>query len=363
VQIDFHHTVTYALARLAGFSHSDAVIIAYAAQYVDDAQNRGTVEFDNGQKFDRIASSHEIWDITNCQIVEDYQVWVPFHFLPGNGGRYAGEGGDLSLAQKLICTPDSPLATDVRNACFATRGERNSLHRLGITTHVYADTWAHKLFAGVYDPINFAEDISHSSDVYQNLLDEWKSCFVRNTVKVGHGAVLKHPDLPFLVWSYKNGYGQTVPRNNPQEFIEACDRTFELYVSYRVDAQPKVFLPRDRELIYESLCGFNSEDSGTRYRQWIDLISSGRFSFGALTADQARELSYAPKGIGSWKYLALGTTADRDEPNEKYRYSPSFDHSDWKLFHEALKAHQAAVLSLLPSYGIPTTLALQGAAV
>ncbi len=39
MQIDFHHTVTYVIARLAGFSQTEAGVIAYSAQYVDDAVN------------------------------------------------------------------------------------------------------------------------------------------------------------------------------------------------------------------------------------------------------------------------------------------------------------------------------------
>jgi len=33
MQIDFHHGVTYVVARLAGFEHKAASIIAYCAQY------------------------------------------------------------------------------------------------------------------------------------------------------------------------------------------------------------------------------------------------------------------------------------------------------------------------------------------
>ena len=59
MQIDFHHAVTYVLARLAGFPHDDAHIIAYAAQYVDDANNSGLIEFaDVAPPFYHIASAH-----------------------------------------------------------------------------------------------------------------------------------------------------------------------------------------------------------------------------------------------------------------------------------------------------------------
>ena len=37
METDFHHTVTYVTARLAGFGREDAGTIARSAQYVDDA--------------------------------------------------------------------------------------------------------------------------------------------------------------------------------------------------------------------------------------------------------------------------------------------------------------------------------------
>ena len=53
MQIDFHHGATYVIARLAGFDADDALTVAYAAQYVDDATNSGVVKFDNDALYAR----------------------------------------------------------------------------------------------------------------------------------------------------------------------------------------------------------------------------------------------------------------------------------------------------------------------
>ena len=63
MQIDFHHTATYVVARLAGFAHNEASTIAYASQYVDDSTNKGTILFDNGKTYERIASAHKVFDV------------------------------------------------------------------------------------------------------------------------------------------------------------------------------------------------------------------------------------------------------------------------------------------------------------
>lgn len=349
MQIDFHHAVTYVLSRLAGFVHPDAVIIAYAAQYVDDAQNRGTIHFVDGRSYDHIASSHEVLDPKNLVPQEDYEVWVPFHFLPGNAGEPRGLGLEVPLERRLTCLPDSPLATDMLKAAIATRGQLGSLHRLGITTHVYADTWAHQRFSGERHHINHALDETH-----EGFEERAKTTGIANAVGLGHGAVSVHPDQPFRIWKYINWQGVPVPRPNPDIFLHACERIFEFHLAYRGEGGARSLSSADRSVLQASLAGFTSEDENDRHRRWLDLVHSGAFSFGALTDAERQDLEYIPKGVGSWKYAALGTTAKIDTGDEQYVYQESFETSNWKLFHDALKAHQAQVLrEIMPAYGLP----------
>jgi hypothetical protein len=84
-----------------------------------------------------------------------------------------------------------------------------------------------------------------------------------------------------------------------------------------------------------------------RHHKWLDAISQGKFSFGDANVD------YIPKGQGSWKYQALRTEKAVDKDNEIFHYHPSFLVSNWKLFHDALQAHQFYIIhDLLPKYGI-----------
>ena len=154
MQIDGHHTLTYVTARLAGYSRPKASIIAYSAQYVDDATNAGIINFKNGAMYKRISSAHKMLDYRNSDELANHQVWVPFHFLPGNGGKRAGENPEGTFIRKLVCFPDSHVARDMLRACARDMGKSYALHRLGITMHVYADTWAHQGFAGVNHKIN-----------------------------------------------------------------------------------------------------------------------------------------------------------------------------------------------------------------
>jgi len=352
MQIDFHHTVTYVLARLAGFAHQEAVIVAHSAQYVDDAQNRGIILFDNGNKYNHIASSHSVTDVPhNLNNVEDYQVWVPFHFLPGNNGQPAGQGKDVSINQRMLCQPDSFVAADLCRAALATKGDQNTLHRLGITIHVYGDTWAHQRFCGFEDHLNTSHDESQEGFL------ERVEAFAAEIASLGHGDVSVHPDQPFRTWKYRDSDNKEVSRSNLDIFIQACDRIFQFLMAYRgAGGTHTQMVAQDRERLLSSLKSFDSENAETRHQQWLDLLAHGGFSFNALTQEQVLDLQYVPKGIGSWKYEALGTEASTDYEGQIFPYKESFETSNWKLFHDALKAHQTEVLNkLLPEYGLPNS--------
>jgi hypothetical protein len=121
MQIDFHDGVTYIVARLAGFEHEGASIVAYCAQYVDDAINAGLIQFDNGTICSRISWAHKMLDYRNFQELVNYQVWIPFHFLPGNGTKKAGEDPEGKFIEELICRPNSDVAQQMVRECIQHR--------------------------------------------------------------------------------------------------------------------------------------------------------------------------------------------------------------------------------------------------
>lgn len=361
MQIDFHHAVTYVLSRLAGFSHEDSRVISYAAQYVDDSVNKGTIRFDNGQTYDHIASSHKTFDVANnIMNTEDYSVWVPFHFLPGNNGAIAGQAQDIPPVQRLLCQPDSPLAVAMLDACKARKGSRNGLHRLGITTHVFADTFAHQRFAGIRHDVNKANAIEiHSITVEEMKLKGLANVVSLTEINLGHGSVATFPDLPFLQWTYNDNYGKPFPRKNHQIFMDACEKIFQFYSIYLGKDPSSSLNPQDHELISGSLFEFSETDGSAREARWMELLGKGGFTFGPLTSRELADIQYAEKGEGSWKWKALGTPDPLDTPDRVFSYTPVFEVSDWRLFHEALKEHRTLVLEqLIPSFGIPSLDAL-----
>ncbi len=357
MQIDFHHAVTYVVARLAGFSYQEAATVAHAAQYVDDATVSNELRFKSGGGYSWAASAHKMLDYKNFVELANARVWIPFHFFPGNDGQPAGSnpnGADFATA--LICRPNSPPVQDMVRRCIASHNAPNALHRFGIAMHVYVDTWAHQGFVGITHKLNMVHDLedddpnaekwsSRVRNYFKDKLEKMTSHAIDH-LPLGHGAALSHPDLPFLKWGYTNGLGKRIERNNPHDFMVAVDQMFARMVEFRVargaTTAPSGIRKRDRDQIKKNFADFTSREGDVRHAQWVASIRGGAFSFG-------KEIpAYVAKGPGSWKHAALG-----DDPTENHHYSNHFLNSDWKRFHDALQAHRLMVLNeLLPAYGI-----------
>jgi hypothetical protein len=325
MQIDFHHAVTYVVARNAGFSHDEADKIAYVAQYVDDAIINGTICFNNGAMYTRISSAHKTLDFVNLDNIENHLVWLPFHFLPGNGGSTVfGAVGDHFI-KKIVCLPgnESLIANDLLNAALADRGKQNDLHRLGVTMHVYADTWAHQGFAGVINDINKVNDINASLEI-----DFLEKIEKKAAPALGHGQALTLPDMPFLIWDYKNG-DKKISRNNTEFFCAAAVEMCKFMQKYR-DQHENGLNEDDAAEMRRLFSDVKDEDETIRHKEWLKAIKKGNFSFGPA------EITYDATGENSWKARALGTSDDTRE----YEYQDAFLASDWKMFHDALQQHR-----------------------
>ena len=350
MQIDFHHAVTYVVARFAGFDHDRARIVAHSAQYVDDATNGGEIRFDNGAMYHRISSAHKMLDYRNLEALANHRAWIPFHFLPGNNGKQAHENVEGEFINKIVCRPNSPVAQDMVAACIADRHKAYGLHRLGIAMHVYADTWAHQGFAGVNHRINEADRIHVDGEEDQGfcerIADFFADVIVGNAFPLGHGSVLSYPDRPYLRWSYENCWGERVERDNPTDFLTAAD--YMCRVMQRFLEREAVGLVEDQKAVLDHHLRTIKYDSGERrHAHWLKAIRHGEFDFGP------EELIYVSKGVGSWKAHAIDCHAERDRERHCYPFKSNFLSSDWKMFHDALQAHRFTVLhDILPKYGI-----------
>lgn len=384
MQIDFHHTATYAIARIAGFKHEDAEVIAHASQYVDDSTTSGFLRFSNGMRFRREATAHPMVDAKNLDNDEGAMSWLPFHFLPGAVVATGAEADQYR--SKLVCRPDSLVAKAMMAAAISAKDQPHALHRLGITAHVFVDTFAHQGFIGQLHPLNGANDVQDSKGESIDV----RILAVAEVPPMGHGQVNTCPDRPFLSWSYTDSSGATVPRDNPADFMLAADRLcqeFRRYLKGDPTAEVQGLGPEMTAKFATLFATFDDEDGDLRHGLWIEALGEDCFGFGAVS------LNYVGKGIGSWKHLALGeiylewealakkalavdtakqsmfqhigaALSDLEHKAEAisdklgvepidYPFTDAFLTSDYKKFHDAASDQRHDIFrKILPSFGI-----------
>ncbi|GBF35015.1 hypothetical protein DCCM_4136 [Desulfocucumis palustris] len=352
MQIDFHHGVIYVLARLAGFTKQKASTIAFCSQYVDDATRCTPVRFSNGAIYDPICSAHKMLDYRNFNTLANHLVWVPFHFLPGNNMLPAESEAKGDFITRTVCKPDSYIARDMVGECINNANNINGLHRLGITLHVYADTWAHQGFAGIQNDINkvqYFTDDSISENLIEKVSQYFKdrfnnSCseFVDGISPLGHGAVLSYPDRPYLKWRYMDSGGKEIYRNNLAEYKDAVQKIYTVmkrFQSRNTDEQVEEINQQDLEQILILFETFKDSDGEVRHQKWLKKIKEGFFSFGAEDVE--------------YSYLVEEDVFGEESEDNRYIYTNAFLKSDWKMFQDALRDHLYFLQrKLFPKYGL-----------
>jgi hypothetical protein len=354
MNIDFHYGIVYVISRLAGLSVKEAEIVAHSCQYVDDATTNGVLNFEGGESYERFASAHEMLDYKNLIDDQDRLVWAPFHFLPGGVGE--------SLEEKAICRPDSEIAREMMRRAIEGKLYDNSLHRLGISLHVYVDTWAHQGFSGIKSKLNNVKSLSGNDHSHEQWLEKLRkyvlevaeqaqSNFLDVASKLGHGAALHFPDMPWAKWEYTNGHDKKIFRENLPDFVVAANmacKAIQGYINENLEFENEPGLSESGLKAIEGLLQSNQNHDGEARLQVIyTAVENGEFS-----ELQEQFPRYIAKGNGSWKHSATGI-ADKGDGNRQPKWSEQFEDSDYRKFHDAVKQHRFDVTQkILPAHGV-----------
>lgn len=352
---DFHYGIVFIVARIAGLDPREARTVAHACQYVDDSTVSGVLHFAEGQTYERFASAHSMLDYRNFRNRADKLVWAPFHFVPG------GDGGNFE--ERTTCRADSRIARRMMQRAIDDRAGANALHRLGVALHAYVDTWAHQGFIGVRSDLNVVHELERFDhrprSLFTMLANSWaivkdvvKQSVVNIVLRLGHGAALHHPDLPWLHWRYVNGKGQRISRENLDQFVDAADAAHKAIVAFRTgspDFTVAPGLPTDaKKALRELMASNRGEDEDERLGEIAAHLATGRIP------GLAESLPiYVAKGIGSWKHNATGIATAGSDLALRPEWSAAFEDSDYRKFHDALKEHRFHMMHvLLPSAGL-----------
>jgi hypothetical protein len=373
LDIDMHYYGTYALARAAGIRADAARVIATAAQFVDDAiGSKEAIVHPDGARFRSETTSHHPFSlagvIQNNNLDDQQLVWVPFHFLPGGDGD--------TQSQKLICRKDSKFAREMVRHHLVESSKFYGLELMGITAHVYADTFAHYGFSGVSSRVNRvvaasirpqnAPDGTGMLDRFlkkfgvQNAFDnfcirvssmvatKWTTLDPAATGALGHGAVATFPDQPYLRWSYDYempAYSgmPCMSRNNAQDYEEGAAALHRMF---------RDFAAHD-ERFYSDWAGLDFEkDLRLRVRQIfaVEKPSQDRSDIWKAAVTAGQFTSKPGETIPPYDPMAWQTEI------EELRFLPSAQDATSVpsyRFSRAAAAHRDYVLmELLPKMGV-----------
>ena len=355
MNIDFHYGVIYVVSRLGGLNPAQAQTVAHACQYIDDSTVPGLLKFAGGETFDRLASAHKMLDYANTNNDENRVTWVPFHFLPGAEGD--------TLEEKAICKPNSKIAKEMVRRALDEYAAPNALHRLGVTLHVYVDTWAHQGFSGTesnYNRIHSLVGDQHDEKTWLGKLREFAGIAVDNievraldmVSGLGHGAALHFPDMPWAKWEYTDAFGNPVKRDNLPQFVEAADmacKVVQAFVARSREFDAQLGLSAKAKEDLRALLGAcQNHDEGKRFDSLRINIAAGK-----IQGIKEPIPEYISKGAGSWKALATGIESTDDDGDKRPNWSQAFETSDYRYFHDAVKEHRFVVTQeILPAAGV-----------
>lgn len=356
MQIDMHYYGTYALAITAGLNQKTAHIVATSSQFVDDCASRQQIKFKDAGQIDAQATAHHTTDTKNIDHDDQRQVWVPFHFLPGNEGE--------SFTERLICRKDSSIAQEMVQNTLRNLDSTSGAYRLGITAHVYADTFAHYGFSGVSsrwnkvdnNSINFGEIdpdikdyITTKAARFATTYHDGFACFANikswcaETLSgaLGHGAVATYPDRPYLVWDfvYETPERNSGKRDNPDTFMDACKKLHDMFKNaarHRPDFGGGIYTPFSViENSIKAILEFQGNGQA-RADRWVQESASGNIGQPFEIPDYAGPF---------WNHDVQAL--DETENSFAALSSPAY------FFFNAASAHQQYILrDLLPKHGL-----------
>ncbi|TFG84359.1 MAG: hypothetical protein E4H20_03400 [Spirochaetales bacterium] len=221
MNVEFHYYAIYALAREAGFTDDFAFRMACSSQYVDAATSPLSFDAPRGRTEMIVTQNYVFWDDSTRN-----DVYLPFHFLPGNARAAASLRSD-STRNPYAVTPNGEIAKRLLTEAFRDKDP----YLMGIAAHAFCDTWAHQNFSGLMESWN---DLGTGSAA-------------GSLPPAGHLHALAAPDEPDRRWMDSRLKPEARSIVNRDRYREAARKIFRYF---------RVFLARpfdDDELVVDRL--------------------------------------------------------------------------------------------------------------
>jgi hypothetical protein len=315
--------MTQLIALRAGFKPNDAFTIAYASQYTDDNDTPYRIEGGDAP-YETLISQTE--DITKPQ-EERLSIYPIFHFCPGTKAEVfklspARRDGKLHL---LATIPDNRNARKI----FTDAMNSRDFYRIGIGTHMYADTFCHRDFVGWKDEFNWTRLDGFVGGLWSAL-----------GPAIGHALAMHSPDIPSLVWEDVRLTSPYRQKKNKEQILTAAGNIFDFFCKNTKPGKSarirKMLLGDLDEAIGEDVEADSASTKQGRMANYKDLLGAAYVEY-----DESR-----------WFNAAIDRQVDAQtvgtsEVKYKLFWKNDYRKSDWYGFQEAVKAHQAVAFKVL----------------
>lgn len=272
MDINFHYFAVKTIASKAGFSADDAQVIAAYSQFVDDFTMINDCCFKSAvpafashliQKgvlydtFTTITTGFDAFYEMGRLALWKYQrkICVPFHFIPIQVLPTTIKSGDdtsnyrthyaIYNGTMLINSLLDRATSEYKTALSKGALERKiALMRVGMTLHIFADTYAHDGYSGFWGWENYSyiEKVTRLRDD-ADVTGNYNRDTVARAPAIGHANVSHVPDDTFVYFSIKyarnnsendkSKYSLSRSRSNLQWFCNAAKNIFQYLCALR----------------------------------------------------------------------------------------------------------------------------------
>jgi hypothetical protein len=293
---EFHYYITYIIAQRAGFQPRDAYVIAYASQHTDDNTTDLTISPDSPDAYSNYIS--QTMDIFKPQ-GEHMRIYPAFHFMPGTIAEISSKSamrrdGNFHI---LNTVPDNQNSRKVLKAAL----DSNDLYRIGIATHMYADTFAHQNYVG-----------------YKEDFNQMKGLWGAVAPSIGHADAMHKPDRPALKWDDERLIPSHSSIDNKKRFLDASQSILGAYSAYLGTHPDEQAIIRSIDLAIGDYDPKNASEK-ERIKHYKELIGP----------------NFVEYSKNAWFQEAVAGNV-----KDGYTWQEDYQQSNWFRFQEAVKAHQ-----------------------
>lgn len=321
---EFHFYITGLIAHAAGFNRDEAKTIATASEFVDENDMFFTIEDREG------GEPYEVYISQTMNILKPkrklMRIYPIFHFVPGDPLCDSACRGDGKM-HRLNTTPDNENANTLMDAAWKAP-EDIRLHRVGVATHAYTDTWAHQNFVGWFDYFN-------------NIGLDPKP-------DIGHADAEHHPDWVSHRWEDTRLVEGMVDNN--ERFLAGGEALYGKYRSFLTGWKRGANLSW-RKLRVNLLDAMGPSRSGSE--NWgrekrLENYKALAPWLGEFDEDEWFEAAFETdvRGLPDRRF-GLASTFSLMKDRYFWREDVEKEDTDWFRFQEAVKAHQREALELL----------------